>query len=1590
MMHFQTFCHFAVNYFKSTLIGISTFTVSCLLVTWPASAGTVALSLLHAQTQESIRDTEISFFSLAEDGTQRWFVSATTDAQGRVSVDLSEIENGSQYVARVRLFNNLYSESEIISQPGEFTFEVGKLQVSLLDGTQETYPPKANEEVDILKRSGDDYSFYGKVRSDENGVLLLDLAALGEGAEYAIRAYSSINDVKRISETYSHAGAYQFVVGNPAVTVSLKHADTQTAISDISILAYAIQDDGALVNTGQSAKTNEQGQAQFDFDDIDEGQSYQFRAKISNDYYAHGPTASAYQQYDWHYGNTDITLVGPDAPYAQQKVMARYIDANGRRQFYAYMQTDDNSQLTLDLPDLDQGVSYVFYTQDPDSQTQVASDIIDQAGSYDFVVSENTIQIGLFDYVSGAPIEASGILLYQRNDDGSSTNTGTNFATAADGYAYLDANALEQGSQYFLKTNLLSSYWAESPTFTPAQNFTWHLGNVTVTAIDVETDTDGGEALSDFGFMVTKSSDGSRFVFDGYASTDENGQARLSLPNFDQGMQYRLRANHPDTDDPYFSDIISTVADISFYLGTANDDPPVDDPPVDDPPVYDPPVDDPPDDSDDNAGELVFPGDPSWAGSIEETLDAVITASRTDCVSPCTVVFSADRTRGIEINSHNAWHKLIYRFDFYDMPSGVFELSGKPIEYEVGGPMATRTLTCDLGICQHRVGVRAQDQYGNYDDAYISVQVYAESAKFAAEDTVCVSNSLDIDADWSGYEKACPVGAIQQADVPLPDEYDGRLVLLKRGDLFERNLFTRMGQSNFKIGYFGDSQDARPELIGGLSIGAAGISEPLDNPPTHSTFVSDDDVATYGWTQNVTVEGLRVRNVNYPMSYRHIGVHDMDLDMQDQDSGGGISLHNRGSLCYSWDYLDCANVPFPIGGYISDTIIKGSEIQAIANVQTLNVANMGCSMVVYTGLVGVELGNSGEHNMRDMGWWRSNVSHSYFTGHHKATGRHKLTIRPCGNKHTEEQFTGNFVRDPEGRTRADSELAPSDEDDGYLDTYSHLSRFYLVQNNVFGGETLSESDKMSTSDVNVSTVSERDHYMEDVLITRNLFWDDVVGANGGFTHGRYSSCFDNIYGEGDSGCHVVNAEARNIIEDRTTADTLPDYLPMAEPDAAPEPTVDDGELAAARLGRNIVVSVIHRGFHRTNDDDRDWSGADPTDFNDWHASDSPSNVDAPVISADGKSVTFTRTDADDPAQHYLEFRFGPRYAGSRLSVTMDVTDYQATGSGQHGGSLYVPEQGISGHLVRYPNSAGTWATVLDVDETDVDTYVRVGLGVFSTDRQTQSISISNVQISHLPVDDDLPNEYVDSNSWLTSPAINGASLPYDKVAEYDAEIGLVSFIPGTNVDAPSRNHIMMITDSFGNFISGFTQQIYTGGIDDTSPEYVTSIDTQAGRELEDTADGELMLTMYQAKAHADAMSPGVLAVHLGVNSFILDDGTTAELALTSLQAHIDFAHARDMIAVVTTATPFKLSQYWTEAKQTQVDAYNEAVLALDNGGDVRVIDLNGLLDTDDDDVIDDSYLTGSQDYIHVGGPANEVLYRAYDHMFKAIITSSEP
>ncbi len=466
-------------------------------------------------------------------------------------------------------------------------------------------------------------------------------------------------------------------------------------------------------------------------------------------------------------------------------------------------------------------------------------------------------------------------------------------------------------------------------------------------------------------------------------------------------------------------------------------------------------------------------------------VQAKITPSRTDCASPCTVVFSAEKTLAVGLDEHGVWSQLSYYWDFDtdetdtygDFYNQRYTYVNGDTSHESGHvPMVTKTFLCEIGVCIYRVGMRAQNAAVQFSDDFVTITVKSESVEWSASNTVCISNTLDTVMDWTSFDKPCPEGATKQNVMLDYDQYDGKLVLFKKGDSFTHNndndsdklsivVATLPNQSNFKLGVFGNGNEEKPNLDGEIDLGNTSFGGPRNAPSAANTLnISNALVELYGWPENIYIEGLKVGGIALPMSYQHIGMHDLDMDREAFTAGGRIDVANGSTTCHVNANLSCSNVPFPKGGYISSVDIVGGGLQGPG----LNIAQTQCAMVNFLGITDTRLRRAFEHNLRIAGWYRTNIMRSFFRGEHlqeTTNGKNsKITLRSC-NRSGGEWERGVWFTDPHRptgwnldvmgddgsmRTRADADATTSNTNTVGFGEHFHISRYNVVAHNLIG------------------------------------------------------------------------------------------------------------------------------------------------------------------------------------------------------------------------------------------------------------------------------------------------------------------------------------------------------------------------------------------------------------------------------------------------------------------------------------------------------------------------------------------------------------
>ena len=538
---------------------------------------------------------------------------------------------------------------------------------------------------------------------------------------------------------------------------------------------------------------------------------------------------------------------------------------------------------------------------------------------------------------------------------------------------------------------------------------------------------------------------------------------------------------------------------------------------------------------------------------------ADINPSRTECASPCTVVFSAEDTTSTGLDANQVWTQLSYYWDFdtdetaqygslYDQ---TYTYVAGDTSYEAGHvPLVTKTFLCEVGTCVYNVGLRAQNSAGSYGDVFQTITVNAESVQWSAADTICVSNTLDLNADWSNYDDPCPAGATKQSRLPLPDQFTNKLVLLKRGDLFDGadandRIGILNGQSNFKVSDFGNPSDNPPELYANVYTSAPAYSE-TDGIVTSIDMRVQQQNPGLGETTNGYFENLRMASFEFPYMFQHVGLHNIDMDYEDDTnlSAGRISWP-LGHLCAALpDIYDCEDFPFPKGAYISSVNVVGSQAAFEAN--AVNIVGISCIMSNFIGITDVSVKKAGEHNLRIMGWWRLSIMRSAFLGQHNLTVKQKVTTRACVSNELRSdsetydkvaQRNDHYNDDIENRTRADIITK-----DGLY--YYHTSRYQVTAYNVMGEAGPAQGTNPGGAQYQTNATDNENLFL-NIILAYNTFIDEDEKSSGignASIQSDYGMCVGNNYSP-NGGCGAGSDSIGTVID--------PEPMPIPSPPSPP-------------------------------------------------------------------------------------------------------------------------------------------------------------------------------------------------------------------------------------------------------------------------------------------------------------------------------------------------------------------------------------------------------------------------------------------------------
>lgn len=521
------------------------------------------VTLMDGISHAPLANLTVSAYERNADGSLTWRRQRTTDGAGRASFDLDGLGSGRLYVLRATAFNGLRSESETLRAAGEFAFAVGTLRVTVVAGGSNQ--PLAATKVDAYERLADGSLEYARGgTTDAAGVIRFDLAGLGQGRTYVLRAKSPADGSTKYGHDLTSAGDTTFVVGNAPLVVTVVDALSGAPLPGLA-LAAAERLAGGGSGSSTWRTTDAAGRAVFDLAGLGTGRVYVLSCSPFGTGKAVSDDLSAAGEVTFRVGRLQVTVVnGADGTVLPDTEVAAYERlADGRTKWTAGGRTDARGVIRFDLAGLGRGRTYYLQAKSPWDGSSKRSDDLTAEGAVTFAVGRAPLRVRVTNALSGDPVAGLKVTASRRN--GERLDWVAQQATDAAGRAVFDLDGLGAGAAFVLSATPYNGGTVYSDEIREAGAFELRVGTVELTAVSGA----GGAPL--VGVKVTalskKADGGWSWVKQGV--TDERGVIRFDLPGLGSGATYVFEATSPTDGRTKRSQEITALGQHVFRVGNA-------------------------------------------------------------------------------------------------------------------------------------------------------------------------------------------------------------------------------------------------------------------------------------------------------------------------------------------------------------------------------------------------------------------------------------------------------------------------------------------------------------------------------------------------------------------------------------------------------------------------------------------------------------------------------------------------------------------------------------------------------------------------------------------------------------------------------------------------------------------------------------------------------------------------------------------------------------------------------------------------------------------------------------------------------------
>ena len=527
------------------------------------SAAPLTVRLADHVTEAGLAGVELHAYERAADGTETWRAKRTTDGEGIALFDLEGLGSGRNYVVKGQPFGLVVS-SALIGETGWYSFRVGKLQVQVMDGA--TGQPKVGASVS-LKRWSDDGNHVPVLAAmtDSSGWIKVDPPALGSEA-YVVVAPSPTDGQQKVSEKLWTKGPHRFVLGNPAVAVTL-----QDGVSGAVLAGQWVEVWEKVSETQKAYRlkrwTDSAGQVKFDLDGLAEGRRYLLKAQPYQQAVESGTIAAAGATV-FKVGELQVQLLDGrnGQAYAWRDVTLQQVATDGSLMWAGAYRTDGEGRVKLDPPELG-AKRYALRAASLLDGSQKTSESYATVGSYTFRVGSAGLTVKLIDHLTDAALAGVELHAYERAADG--TDTWRAMATTDDGgLSFFDLQGLGSGRNYVIKGKPFHA-WVSSELQTTTGWYGFRVGTLPVTVVDLESQ----QSLNGVTVVAYEKRPDGALIWSQKAVTGAGGVIRFDLDGLGAGREYVLQAQNPYADgNNHFSTVLAWRGAFRFELSRGERD----------------------------------------------------------------------------------------------------------------------------------------------------------------------------------------------------------------------------------------------------------------------------------------------------------------------------------------------------------------------------------------------------------------------------------------------------------------------------------------------------------------------------------------------------------------------------------------------------------------------------------------------------------------------------------------------------------------------------------------------------------------------------------------------------------------------------------------------------------------------------------------------------------------------------------------------------------------------------------------------------------------------------------------------------------